>query len=395
MLNLAIRKPSRQRIVIEKLHKMRSFMTKLLCAVVAPLVIVGTPAQAKPVIDCPLRDVPFSLESPLLDLMLSERAKVIIARQVPGFFEKMPASLTNTDVPNFSAIMTLRQLLALAGLNGADPASLDTALRALPVTLADKRARCSRYDDERPRFTQPPGYPRVLLFEKITGYRDTPSVLAADKMFRELAEKNGWSLVVTDKAGVFHRSTLHRFDVVIWNNNSGDVLTIAQRKAFRNYVESGGGYVGIHGAAGDPAYFWDWYPDELIGARFVGHPSNPHFQDAKIAIESHEGGVGLGIDAQWTMNDEWYSFASSPRLRGASIVATIDEASYQPSGADKKETHLIMGADHPVAWTRAVGKGRSFYSAIGHRPETYDDLNYRRLLEQAVNWSARSAAPPP
>ena len=42
--------------------------------------------------------------------------------------------------------------------------------------------------------------------------------------------------------------------------------------------------------------------------------------------------------------------------------------------------------DHPIAWSRCVGKGRMFYSAIGHRPERYTDAVYVLMLEQAVGW---------
>ena len=47
-----------------------------------------------------------------------------------------------------------------------------------------------------------------------------------------------------------------------------------------------------------------------------------------------------------------------------------------------------MGKDHPIAWTRCVGKGRSFYSAIGHRPETYTEPHNAALLESAITWAA-------
>ena len=46
-----------------------------------------------------------------------------------------------------------------------------------------------------------------------------------------------------------------------------------------------------------------------------------------------------------------------------------------------------MGDDHPIAWSRVIGKGRMFYSAIGHLPETYDNPNYVRMLEEAIGWT--------
>lgn len=357
--------------------------------------LVALPAQARSqqALDCPMRDAPFSLDSPLIDLLLSDAAKAVIESEAPGMLGQIPPFLSGTTAPTFSAILQGRSLLGmLPGMKSVDAEVLDKALRALPVTAADKLARCARYDDDRPSFKMAKGKPRVLLFEKMTGFRDTPSVLAANAAFTALAKRNGWALAVTDKGGAMHPSVLRQFDIVIWNNVSGDVLTLTQRKAFQAFVEKGGGFVGIHGSAGDPVYFWDWYPDTLIGARFIGHPSEPQFQDAQVVIEQSPSGIGSNLAPGWTMNDEWYSFARSARLNGAEVVATLNEQTYTPGINRFGNIPLAMGKDHPIAWTRCVGKGRSFYSAIGHRPETYSDERYLKLLEQAVAWASGPAA---
>jgi uncharacterized protein len=44
---------------------------------------------------------------------------------------------------------------------------------------------------------------------------------------------------------------------------------------------------------------------------------------------------------------------------------------------------------HPVIWINPSTKGRVFYSALGHSPETYDDPSYRRILTNAMRWAAR------
>lgn len=178
---------------------------------------------------------------------------------------------------------------------------------------------------------------------------------------------------------------LRKFDAVIWNNVSGDVLTSQQRVAFKSYIENGGGFVGVHGSGGDPAYFWDWYVDTLIGARFIGHPVDPQFQDAKVVIAEDAGGIAKDLASGWTMKDEWYSFGNNPRSSGAHVIASLEESSYAPQGW--KNVNLRMG-DHPIAWTKCIGKGRSFYSAIGHLPQTYSEPHHLKLLEQAILWSA-------
>ena len=85
------------------------------------------------------------------------------------------------------------------------------------------------------------------------------------------------------------------------------------------------------------------------------------------------------------MNDEWYSFKTNPRSAGATVILTLNEGSYKPDGMMGQ--NLRMGADHPLAWTNCIGKGRMFYSAIGHRPETYSQPQHVTLLENAVDWA--------
>lgn len=342
-------------------------------------------AQADDLVDCPLRDEPYSITTPLMDLMLKPEAVDVINRHMNGMLKNMPGNFMSTQAPSFSAIVTLSNVLAMGGVTTPPPQVLVDELAALEVTDADRVARCARYDIEVPQLQVPAGSPRVLLFEKMTGFRDAPSVEAATAMITGMAERNGWALVRTENGAAISPSILAMFDVVVWNNNSGDVLTLSQRRAFVDYIENGGGYVGIHGAGGDPNYIWDWYVDQLLGARFIGHPADPQFQDGSVVIEATDNAIGQSIASGWTLNDEWYSFKSSPRAGGATVIARLDESTYSPKGRGGQD--LRMG-DHPIAWTRCVGDGRSFYSAIGHRPEVYSDPQHVRLLEQGILWAA-------
>jgi len=335
-------------------------------------------------IDCPLRDRPYSIDSPLIDVLLKPEAKAVVEREAPALLQSAPPMMQNTTPPSFASILTLRVLASFEHVPEETLPGIAAALGSLPITAADREARCARYDNERPMFTVPNGHPRLLLFEKITGFKDETSVQAADVALREMAKRNGWALVVTDKGGAITEATLQKFDAVIWNNVSGDVLTLSQRGALRHYIERGGGFVAFHGAGGDPAYFWDWYADTLIGARFIGHPMSPQFQQAQVVIED-VGPIGGDLAPGWSMTDEWYSFQASPRHNGAHIIATLDESTYLPLGMGNVD--LRMG-DHPIAWSQCIGKGRSFYSAIGHRPESYSDPHFEKMLEHAIQWSA-------
>jgi type 1 glutamine amidotransferase len=297
----------------------------------------------------------------------------------------LPPMMTSTTPPTFASIVTLRMMASFARVPEESLSTAASDLAALPITDADREARCARYDDGRPKFKMPQGHPRLLVFEKITGFRDSPSVAAADAALRDMAQRNGWALVATDKGGAMSASILKKFDAVIWNNVSGDVLTLTERSALQHYVEHGGGFVAFHGAGGDPVYFWDWYADTLIGARFIGHPLSPQFQEARIVVADDPTSIARDLAPGWVMTDEWYSFKSSPRSSGAHVIATLDESTYSPKGMGNQD--LRMG-DHPIAWTKCIGNGRAFYSAIGHRPETYSEPHNVTLLEHAILWAA-------
>jgi type 1 glutamine amidotransferase len=363
----------------------RGTLAALALGAAALLPTAAVAAAPGAAIDCPLRDAPYSVQSPLLDVLLNPRAKAVMDRETPDLLKGIPPEMLRATTPSFAAILTPKSVLDLKRVPAETVVRLDAALAAVALTDEDRTARCARYDNDRLQLARTPGKVRVLLFEKMTGFRDGPSVEAARAAFESMAKRNGWSLTVTDKGGAFTPETLRGFDTVIWNNVSGDVLTIAQRHAFESWMTKGGGFVGIHGSGGDPATFWDWYVDKLVGARFIGHPSTPQFQNAKLVVEAAPSAIGSDLAPGWEMTDEWYSFAASPRASGATVIARLDEASYTPGNSFGRD--LKMG-DHPIAWTRCVGNGRSFYSAIGHVPATYAEPHHVKLLEQAILWAA-------
>lgn len=350
---------------------------------------IGVP----PVVDCALRDAPFSIASPFYDVLLSPAANAVLVRHLPeGAMAKLPPIFARTEVPSFATILDVRAVAGMAQLDATAMAALDADLRALPVTDAEKLARCQRYDNDVPSFTLEPGKPALLVFEKINGFKDTPSVDAARAALEAMAARKGYSIVFTENGGAFNTKTLAQFDAVVWNNISGDVLTLSQRAAFQGYLAQGGGYVGFHGSAGDPTYFWDWYPDTLIGARFAGHPMNPQFQETRVIVNGDHA-LSAGLPTEWKMTDEWYAFKSNPKAKGAHVLLSLDESLYTHKGFSGED--LSMGGDHPIAWTNCIGKGRMFYSAIGHMPETYSHPINVRVMENGLDWAlnAKDACP--
>lgn len=228
--------------------------------------------------------------------------------------------------------------------------------------------------------------PAILVFSKTNGFRHAEAIPAANAMFRELAGRSGWGYFQTENGATFNPQMLSRFDAVIFNNVSGDVFTPQQRNAFRNWLENGGGFVGIHAAGDDSHKAWSWYQDDVIGARFTAHTMKPQFQKATVHVEDRAHPATRGLPASWQRTEEWYSFEKSPRSRGYGVLVSVDEKTYNPEGMMGKD--LRMG-DHPMVWWHCEGKGRVLYSAFGHRAEAYAEPEYKALLENATAWALR------
>jgi uncharacterized protein len=246
-----------------------------------------------------------------------------------------------------------------------------------------------RYESVPPILPDSLSKPSVLIFSKTNGYRHQ-SIEVSNAALSAIAQRRGWSVFVTENAAVFNPEQLPRFSAVVWNSASGDVLTLGQQTAFKSYLESGGGYLGIHGAGGDLKYMWRWYADTLIGAQFIGHPLYPQLQAARVLIEDTTHPATRRLGATWIRTDEWYSFASSSRTKGYHVLASLDEESYQPRSKIPlpflKPKDLHMG-DHPIIWLHCVGNGRAFYSALGHEASAYAEPQHLQMLEGALEWS--------
>jgi len=228
---------------------------------------------------------------------------------------------------------------------------------------------------------------KVLLFSKTSGFRHEEAIGAAQASLRRLAERNGWAVFETENAAVFNDEQLARFDVIVGNNTTGDNWTEEQRAAFVGWIDDGGGFVGLHGAAGTRYRYWDWYTDTLLGgARFTGHPMMPRFREATVVIEDTEHPTMAHFGDQFVHTDEWYTFERSPRESGSHVLATLDESSYDPG------EELSMG-DHPIIWIACPGNGRSFYSALGHDATTYVKPEHERMLQAAILWAAGDSCP--
>lgn len=211
----------------------------------------------------------------------------------------------------------------------------------------------------------------VLVFSKTAGFRHD-SIPEGTAAISKIGAQSGFSVTATEDSAVFTPSNLSKYRVVVFLNTTGDVLTGEQQSAFEQFVEKGGGYVGVH-AATDTEYDWPWY-GRCAGAYFQRHPA---IQEATINVEDRKHATTRFLPTLWKFTDEWYDYRSNPRPN-VHVLASLDESSYQGGQ---------MG-DHPVMWCHEVGKGRSWYTNLGHRKETYSDAMFLRTLKEGIHWAS-------
>ncbi len=242
------------------------------------------------------------------------------------------------------------------------------------------------YETEVPLIEFPNGKKAVLLFSKSTGFLHGESIEAGKNAFAELAKKNDWFLYSTEEGGVFNPRQLAKFDVVIFNNSTGRVLNDDQQKVLEEYVEQGGSLIGIHGA-GDNSHHWDWYVKNLTGSEFSHHPIKAHLQQAQVVLNAGPDSLLVkGLPETWTHTDEWYVSFENPRTKGFHVLYTINGESIDPDGNILlvKDKNFGMGKDHPVAWYHASGKGKTFYTSMGHEASAWEQQPFVRMLENAI-----------
>lgn len=226
------------------------------------------------------------------------------------------------------------------------------------------------YAQEDPSFS-------ALVFSKTAGYRHAsiPDGIAA---IRALGQEHGFTVEATEDNTAFRTDHLARFDVVIFLNTTGDVLGSTGQAALKDFIQDGGGYVGVH-AASDTEYDWPWY-GKLVGAYFDSHPT---IQEATLRVEDTTHVSTRMLPEAWTRRDEWYNFRSNPR-ENVRVLARLDESTYE-GGA--------MGDDHPWTWCHPYEGGRAWYTAGGHTKAAYQEPLFRQHLLGGILWATGRASP--
>jgi cytochrome c len=218
---------------------------------------------------------------------------------------------------------------------------------------------------------------KVLVFSKTLGWRHS-SIETGVAALQKMGKQYSFEVDATEDASAFNEENLKQYDAIIFLNTTGDVLDYYQQADFERYIQSGGGFVGVHSAT-DTEYEWPWY-GRLVGAYFTSHPK---VQEAKINVLSTNKHQSLdSIPETFSKTDEFYNFKNiNPELN---VLMTIDETTYEGG---------INGAFHPMTWYHEYDGGRVFYTNFGHTEETYTEAYFLKMLRGGIEYAMGEGKP--
>lgn len=178
-----------------------------------------------------------------------------------------------------------------------------------------------------------------------------------------LAASGRYELTVTDDRKVL-AGALKKFDAVILYTCGGK-LTAGQEAGLVKYVHGGGGLVAVHSANSISDDNKDYIG--LLGSQFDTHPPRQSHIDVKIADPSHPATTRL---SDFSLTEELYVLKNlAPDIR---VLATT----------------TYRSATTPVMYCRDAGKGRVFYTSLGHSTEQWRVSSFQRSLLHGLDWAA-------
>ena len=196
----------------------------------------------------------------------------------------------------------------------------------------------------------------------------------------KLGADHGIEVDTSEDGAVFSPGNLRQYAAIVFLNTTQDCLDDQQQIEMMRYIQAGGGFVGVHGAA-DTEYDWPWYGG-LVGAYFNGHPNNPNVRDAIVEKVDHDHPSCQHLPDQWPRTDEWYNYRDiNPNLN---ILLNLDEDSYEGG---------TNGDDHPIAWYHEYDGGRAFYTGGGHTIESFSEPDFIQHLWEGIKYAMGSMAP--
>ncbi len=242
---------------------------------------------------------------------------------------------------------------------------------------------------EREKISVPPNrMAHILVVGQTEGFEHDSVPDAMANIWRMGHDTRLWDATLrTDTENITKKETkkgnfksLNYFDALIFASTTGELtLTEDQKQDMMSFIkEDGKGFVGVH-AALDTNYKWPEY-GEMIGGWFDQHPWSTF--NAPIVLEDPTFPAVKHFPHAFTKRDEIYQPKEWSRGK-VNVLLSLD-----PSKLNYENNPRVHRTDHDfaVAWSKMYGKGRVFYSTLGHTKEAWDDPDITKMYFEAIKW---------
>jgi type 1 glutamine amidotransferase len=222
---------------------------------------------------------------------------------------------------------------------------------------------------------------RILYVTHSAGYRHEV-IPTSQAILKELGENShAFKVTTTEDLAAFTRENLRHYAAVMFFTTGELPLSDAQKAALLAFVRSGRGFIGVHSAT-DTFYKWPDY-GKLIGGYFNQHPWH---QQVTVDVADPTSALVGFLPASFAVNDEIYQIRDFD-AQGSRVLLRLD-----PSSVDLEAPNVSpQPYGWPLAWTRSFGRGRVFYTALGHEEAVWRDPRYQQMLTNAIRWTMRRA----
>lgn len=255
---------------------------------------------------------------------------------------------------------------------------------------------------------------KILYFTKSSGFEH--SVISwkngqpshSEKVLLDLGKQNGWEFTFSKDGSKFGKDYLAQFDAVFFyttgnlcesGTDKQPAMTPEGKQALFNYVRSGKGFIGSHSCsdtfhtANESQKGNDRYVNHgekadpfirFLGGEFIKHGAQ---QVATNSVINPKFPGFEKVPATFAYNEEWYSLKDfAPDIH---VLTVID------APAMKGEEY--QRPPFPTTWARNEGKGRVWYTAMGHREDIWTNPVFQQILVGGIKWAlgeAKAEVPP-
>jgi type 1 glutamine amidotransferase len=236
-------------------------------------------------------------------------------------------------------------------------------------------------------------FTRSQAFEHSVVKRGKDNELSlAEKIVTDLGKNNGFEVTCSKDGRDFTPENIAQFDAFLFEttgdltkeggSDNNPAMPPEGKKAFLDAIAAGKGFVGCH-CASDTFHSAGKREENqekdkldpyiaMLGGEFIVHGAQQKAR-MKVVDNSFPGAKEL---KDYEMNEEWYALKNfAPDLH---VILVQD--------TEGMKGNMYERPSFPATWAKMHGKGRVFYTSMGHREDVWDSSTMKELLTGALSW---------